>query len=387
MIHGVDRAVLMLDDGTRFDGFACGAEGEAVGEVCFNTSMTGYQEIMSDPSYAGQIVTMTASQIGNVGVNPLDMESRRPWLRGFVLRESSRIPSNWRSKEDVSGFLARHRIPAIEGIDTRQLVGWLRTHGARRGILSTVDFDGASLLAKTRAWPGLAGMDLTDEVTCEQSYPWRDGLVPWKNSVWLPWNREPVAESGPPFKVAVLDFGVKHNILRSLVSAGCSLEVWPSRVEPATLLDSGCEGYFLSNGPGDPEAVRHGIGLIEKILETKKPTFGICLGHQMLALALGGTTTKLKFGHRGGNHPVRHLGTGLVEITSQNHGFVVSRDTLPADVTVTHESLFDGTIEGMRHNRLPVFSVQYHPEASPGPHDAHYLFGDFVTLMRHARHS
>ncbi|MBF0421395.1 MAG: glutamine-hydrolyzing carbamoyl-phosphate synthase small subunit [Magnetococcales bacterium] len=391
MIHGVDKAVLVLDDGSRFDGMACGAPGEAVGEVCFNTSMTGYQEIMSDPSYAGQIVTMTATQIGNVGINPEDMESRRPWLKGFVIRESSRIPSNWRAKEDLSGFLARHDIPAIEGIDTRSLVGHLRDQGSRRGILSTVDFDSDSLLAKARGWPGLAGMDLTGVVTCDKPYSWREGLTRWKNGVWYPWNsppgKESVAEGNPSLRVAVLDFGVKRNILRNLVSAGCVLEVWPSQVAVQQLLESRPDGFFLSNGPGDPEAVTHGIRCIEKLLSTGKPIFGICLGHQMLALAMGGSTTKMKFGHRGGNHPVKNLQTGLVEITSQNHGFVVSQASLPNEVTVTHESLFDGTIEGMRHNRLPVFSVQYHPEASPGPHDAHYLFTEFVTMMRHVHHS
>ncbi|MBF0436414.1 MAG: glutamine-hydrolyzing carbamoyl-phosphate synthase small subunit [Magnetococcales bacterium] len=390
MIHGVDKAVLVLDDGCRFDGIACGAAGEAVGEVCFNTSMTGYQEIMTDPSYAGQIVTMTATQIGNVGTNPEDMESRRPWFKGFVIRESSRIPSNWRSKEDLSGFLARHNIPAIEGIDTRQLVGQLRDQGSRRGVLSTIDFNTDSLLAKARAWPGLAGMDLTGEVTCDKPYPWREGLPAWKRGVWYPWNNVSGSDSTggerPRLRVAVLDFGVKHNILRNLVAAGCELEVWPAQVTLEQLLAHDPHGFFLSNGPGDPEAVTHGIRLIEQLLRTGRPVFGICLGHQMLSLALGGSTSKMKFGHRGGNHPVKNLQTGLVEITSQNHGFVVSRSSLPAEVTVTHESLFDGSVEGIRHGRLPVFSVQYHPEASPGPHDAHYLFADFVTMMRHVNH-
>ncbi|HIJ83238.1 MAG: carbamoyl-phosphate synthase small subunit [Magnetococcales bacterium] len=386
MIHGVDRAVLVLDDGMRFDGIACGAAGEAVGEVCFNTSMSGYQEIMSDPSYAGQIVTMTATQIGNVGINPEDMESRRPWLRGFVIRESSRIPSSWRAKENLSGFLARYGIPAIEGIDTRHLVGRLREHGSRRGVLSTTDFDTVSLLAKARAWPGLAGMDLTGEVTCESDYRWREGLSEWKKGVWYPWSGSP-KEGVAPCRVAVLDFGVKYNILRNLVSAGCELEVWPAQVEVERLLGSAPDGFFLSNGPGDPQAVGHGVRLIEKILQTGRPVFGICLGHQMLALALGASTTKMKFGHRGGNHPVKNMKTGLVEITSQNHGFVVARASLPDAVTVTHESLFDGSVEGIAHKKLPVFSVQYHPEASPGPHDAHYLFDDFVTMMRHVNHS
>ncbi|MEO5328415.1 MAG: glutamine-hydrolyzing carbamoyl-phosphate synthase small subunit [Magnetococcus sp. THC-1_WYH] len=386
MIHGVDKAVLVLDDGTRFDGMACGAAGEEVGEVCFNTSMTGYQEIMSDPSYAGQIVTMTAPQIGNVGINPEDMESRRPWLKGFIIRESSRVPSNWRAKENLAGFLARHKIPAIEGIDTRQLVGLLRDQGSRRGVLSTVDFDTASLVAKARGWPGLAGMDLTGEVSCETPYLWRDGLTAWKKNVWHPKGEVP-GDGLPPCKVAVVDYGVKYNILRNLVSAGCELKIWPSRVDGGQLLDGGFDGFFLSNGPGDPEAVKHGIRLIERLLQTGLPLFGICLGHQMLSLALGASTSKMKFGHRGGNHPVKNIRTGLVEITAQNHGFVVTRDSLPKEVSVTHESLFDGSVEGIAHHRLPVFSVQYHPEASPGPHDAHYLFGDFVTMMRHAKHS
>ena len=379
------RAVLLLEDGTRFDGRALGAVGEQVGEVCFNTSMTGYQEIMSDPSYAGQIVTMTYTQIGNVGINPEDMESRRPWIRGFVVKESSRIPANWRARETLDGFLKRFDIPAIEGIDTRALVNHLRDRGAQRGILSQVDFDGASLLAKARAWPGLKGMDLTGAVGCTAPHPWAEPLQAWKPGLWTPPGMGDGPADGIRHRVTVLDFGVKRNILRNLVSAGCDLTVVPATTPAAAVLADNPDGVFLSNGPGDPEAVGHGIATIRELLAAEKPLFGICLGHQMLCLALGAVTEKMKFGHRGGNHPVQNLATGRVEVTAQNHGFVVRPEGLPDALEVTHRSLFDGTVEGVRHRRLPVFSVQYHPEASPGPHDAHYLFKQFVDAMRHAR--
>ncbi|MBF0294707.1 MAG: glutamine-hydrolyzing carbamoyl-phosphate synthase small subunit [Magnetococcales bacterium] len=372
-------AVLTLEDGTRFDGFSFGAPGEQVGEVCFNSSITGYQEIITDPSYAGQIVTMTAPQIGNVGVNPEDMESDHPHIRGFVVRENSRLVSNWRARESLGAFLKRHDIPAIEGIDTRQLVNHLRDHGAMRGTLSTRDFDTASLVAKARAWPGLTGMDLTAEVTCPAVHSWTQGITEWKNDIWHSPNPLP----NPPGqkRVAVLDYGIKHNILRSLVEAGCSLTVFPSQTTAEQVLALQPDGIFLSNGPGDPEAVHHAILAIRQLLKTDIPLFGICLGHQMLALALGAKTRKLKFGHRGGNHPVKNLLTGQVEVTSQNHGFVVEEHNLPSTLEVTHRSLFDGTIEGVRMRHQPVFSVQHHPEASPGPHDAHYLFRHFMQLM------
>ncbi|MBF0447958.1 MAG: glutamine-hydrolyzing carbamoyl-phosphate synthase small subunit [Magnetococcales bacterium] len=379
------RAVLMLEDGSRFDGRSCGAVGEQVGEVCFNTSMTGYQEIMSDPSYAGQLVTMTYTQIGNTGINAADMESSRPWIRGFIIKESSRITSNWRSEESLSHFLIRHDIPAIEGIDTRQLVSLLRDRGSQRGVLSTEDFDGDSLLAKAKAWPGLAGMDLTGEVTCAETHPWRQGDLPWKRKPWHIRSLDAARvdrDKISPARVVAIDFGVKRNILRNLTDAGCEVTVVPATTPIGEILALKPDGVFLSNGPGDPDAVKHGIETIGKLLKSGIPLFGICLGHQMLCLALGARTLKMKFGHRGGNHPVKNLTTGLVEVTSQNHGFMVDRESLPDRVEITHESLFDGTVEGIRLKQAPVFSVQYHPEASPGPHDAHYLFREFVALMQ-----
>jgi carbamoyl-phosphate synthase small subunit len=377
------RAVLMLEDGSRFDGHSCGAGGEEVGEVCFNTSLTGYQEIMSDPSYAGQLVAMTYTQIGNTGINRQDMESSRPWIRGFIIKESARIPSNWRSEESLTSFLERNKIPAIQGIDTRQLVTILREKGSQRGVLSTEDFDNDSLLAKARAWPGLAGMNLTDEVTCDNPYAWREGDLPWKENPWHIRSLDKPEEGVQKrFHVVALDFGVKHNILRNLTGAGCDLTVVPATTSAAEVLALQPDGIFLSNGPGDPDAVTHGVETIRELLKSGKPMFGICLGHQMLCLALGATTKKMKFGHRGGNHPVKNLKTGLVEVTSQNHGFMVDRESLPGTVEISHESLFDGTVEGIRLKGTPVFSVQYHPEASPGPHDAHYLFREFVALMQ-----
>ncbi|MBF0182804.1 MAG: glutamine-hydrolyzing carbamoyl-phosphate synthase small subunit [Magnetococcales bacterium] len=373
------EAVLVLEDGSRFEGRSVGAATEQVGEVCFNTSMTGYQEIMTDPSYAGQIVTMTYTQIGNVGINPEDMESQRPRIRGFVIKESSRITSNWRARESLGSFLRRYGIPAIEGIDTRALVVHLRDCGAQRGVLSTLDFDQERLVTKARAWPGLAGMDLTGEVGCQESFAWQEGLSAWKADRW-PAPVEPAGDRR--MRVAVLDFGIKQNILRSLVSAGCQLTVLPGTTSAAEILAMESDGVFLSNGPGDPDAVKHGIRTIAALIAANKPTFGICLGHQMLCLALGGETEKMKFGHRGGNHPVLDLQSGRVEVTSQNHGFMVRRESLPAALQVSHESLFDGTIEGVFHRHAPVFSVQYHPEASPGPHDAHPLFQRFVQMMQ-----
>lgn len=384
MTHQPGKAVLMLEDGSRFDGYACGSEGEEVGEVCFNTSLTGYQEIMTDPSYAGQLVTMTYPHIGNTGINPEDMESSRPWMRGFILKESSRLSSNWRSQESLTDFLIRYRIPAIQGIDTRHLVSILRDKGAQRGILSTRDFDSDTLLAKARAWPGLAGMNLTEEVTCPHPHPWHEGETVWKEHPWHIRSLDVTPHENPtkPFQVVAMDFGIKRNILRNLIAAGCQVTVVPASTSAKEILACNPDGLFLSNGPGDPDAVKGAIATIQELLPSGKPLFGICLGHQMLCLALGAHTRKMKFGHRGGNHPVKNLSTGLVEITSQNHGFMVDRDTLPPQLEVTHESLFDGTLEGVRLKDAPVFSVQYHPEASPGPHDAHYLFRQFTDLMQ-----
>lgn len=369
------RAVLFLENGTLLEGRSFGFPGEEIGEVCFNTSMTGYQEIVTDPSYAGQIVTMTSPQIGNVGVNATDMESSRPWIKGLVVREYSRIASNWRSTGSLGDFLHRHRIPAISGVDTRRLVGILRDQGAQRGILSTQDFDPDSLRTKTLAWPGLAGCNLTGVVTCKAPFAWHEPL--WRH----PSDPQVTPRTGPDLPVVVLDGGVKRNILRHLVSAGCTVLVMPIETPAEAILERHPRGILLSNGPGDPAAVVQAIATIRKLVNANIPLFGICLGHQMLCLALGGRTGKLKFGHRGGNHPVQQLDTGRVEVTSQNHGFVVLDEELPDALTVTHRSLFDGSIEGVGHRSLPVFSVQFHPEASPGPRDAHPLFHRFVEQM------
>lgn len=382
MTTSMHRAVLVLEDGCRFEGRSCGAATEQVGEVCFNTSMTGYQEIMSDPSYAGQIVVMTYPHIGNVGINSADMESSRPWIRGFVIKESSRVASNWRKEESLGRFFQRHTIPAIEGLDTRALVTHLREKGSQRGVLSTQDFDQASLMAKIEAWPGLLGMDLTQEVSCTVSYPWDEGWPAWKADLWRAPEDLPLLPEKRRMRVVVLDFGVKQAILRSLVHVGCDLLVLPGITPVAEILAMPMDGIFLSNGPGDPDAVEHAVPTIKALVEAGKPLFGICLGHQMLCLALGAVTEKMKFGHRGGNHPVLSLDNKRVAVTSQNHGFVVRRESLPDTLEVTHESLFDGTVEGIRHRQAPVFSVQYHPEASPGPHDAYMLFQQFVQNMR-----
>lgn len=355
------RAVLYLENGSLYEGFSFGAEGEAIGEVVFNTSMSGYQEILTDPSYAGQIVTMTHPEIGNYGTNSGDVESRRPFVSGFVVRECSRIHSNWRSEKALTDYLAENGICGISDLDTRALVREIREVGAMRGIISTSDFDTASLSSKVLAHPRMAGSDYVRHVTTEQSYTW--------------------GADQPRFKVVAYDFGIKQNILRSLASRGCDLTVVPARTAAEDVLRLDPDGIFLSNGPGDPEPLDYIAQNVRKLVG-KKPVFGICLGHQVLSLALGGKTFKLKFGHRGANHPVKNLLTGRVEITSQNHGFSVDPDSLNSnEVELTHFNLNDQTLEGLRHRSLPVFSVQYHPEASPGPHDSYYLFDDFVSLM------
>jgi carbamoyl-phosphate synthase small subunit len=366
-------ALLALADGRVFRGLTCGAGGEASGEVVFNTSMTGYQEILTDPSYRGQMVCMTYPLIGNYGISPEDVESRRPWVNGFIVKEMCGYPSNWRGRMRLEDYLREHGIVAIQGIDTRALTRHLRDHGAQEGIISTVEADADRLVERARALPGLVGRDLVTEVSVAEPHGWDQGT--WDLA------RGYTAAPEPRFRVVAFDSGIKQNILRQLASLGCGVTVVPARTPADAVLEMRPHGVFLSNGPGDPEAVPY---LVESVrgLVGRTPIFGICLGNQILGLALGGRTYKLKFGHHGANHPVRDLATGRVEITAQNHGFSVD----PASVAKlgldeTHVNLNDGTSEGMRHRELPIFSVQYHPEASPGPHDAHYLFHRFIDLM------
>ena len=364
-------AKLALEDGSVYAGRAFGAEGERQGEVVFNTAMAGYQEILTDPSYKGQIVTMTYPHIGNYGVNPDDVESRRPFASGFVMRELSSIASNFRSRMGLGDYLAQQGVVAIDGIDTRAVTERLRTRGALKGGISTTEHDPQRLVARVQTSPSLIGRDLAKEVTCDAPYDWKTGT----------WDAPVLAAR---FRVTVLDYGVKQNILRSLVSLGCAVRVLPGGASTEDVLATKPEGIILSNGPGDPEAVTYGIKTIQGLVRQPKPLpiFGICLGHQLLGLALGGKTYKLKFGHHGGNHPVQDLATGKVEITAQNHGFAVDVESIPGgQVVLTHLNLNDKTVEGMRHATLPLFSVQYHPEASPGPHDAHALFTRFIGLM------
>ena len=375
-------AKLALEDGTVFAGISIGADGEVDGEVCFNTSMTGYQEVLTDPSYRGQIVTMTYPQIGNYGANDDDLESPRPQVSGFVVREHSRIASNFRSDKGLSEYLQEHGVVAIESIDTRALVRRLRSSGAMRGVLSTTDLDDASLVAKAKASPGLVGRDLVREVTPEKPCEWPKPLSPW-TMLDGSCAKEP-AEAGP--HIVAFDFGMKWNIPRHFVGRGCQVTVVPGSTSAKEVLDLKPDGVFLSNGPGDPEPVDYAIKTVSELVG-QKPIFGICLGHQLLSLACGAKTFKMKFGHRGANHPVQDLATEKVEITSQNHGFAVDADSLPDDLEVTHVSLNDQSVEGVQHKGLkdtatPAFSVQYHPEASAGPHDSHYLFDRFLGSMR-----
>lgn len=369
------KAYLALDDGRIFEGSNFGAEGEAAGEVVFNTSLTGYQEILTDPSYNGQIVAMTCPEIGNCGVNPEDLESDRPRLRGFVVREYWDVPSNWRSQESLGDFLASHGVVGIQGIDTRELTRTIRTEGSMKGVVSTLEDDPAALVEKVRSSPGISGRDLVTEVSCQEPYSWEEGTGKWSASG----GSAPRPEKR--FRVAVYDFGIKRNILRKLFDLGCDARVFPSKTDPEDLLAWNPDGIFLSNGPGDPAAVEYASKNVRKLIG-KKPVFGICLGHQITSLALGGKTFKLKFGHRGGNQPVKNLETGKVEITSQNHGFAVDPDSLKGGATVSHVNLNDHTVEGLKHSEYPLACVQYHPEASPGPHDSSYLFGNFVEMMR-----
>ncbi|MBI5375501.1 MAG: glutamine-hydrolyzing carbamoyl-phosphate synthase small subunit [Candidatus Schekmanbacteria bacterium] len=369
------KAILVLEDGSSFPGENFGAAGEGVGEVVFNTSMTGYQEILTDPSYFGQIVCMTYPLIGNYGINIEDVESRKIFLSGFIVKECSDYPSNFRSSLTLGEYLKSNNVVGIHSIDTRALTRKLRDKGAQQGIISTSDFDVENLLKKLKSAPGLVGRDLVHGVTCNQSYEWEEGE--WTLSSGYS-HGIPLIKEGI-LKVAALDFGIKANILRMLIQSGCAVKVFPASVTADEILAEEPDGIFLSNGPGDPEGVPYAINTV-KTLIGQKPIFGICLGHQILSLALGGKTYKLKFGHHGANHPVKEVESGKVEITSQNHGFAVDIDSLK-DVTLTHVNLNDQTVEGFRCNNYPVFSVQYHPEASPGPHDSSYLFQDFRKMM------
>ena len=375
------NAILALEDGTWYRGVAAGAPGEARGEVVFNTSMTGYQEVLTDPSYAGQIVTMTAPQIGNYGVTPGDAESQAPRVAGFVMREASPVASNWRADSSLREYLVRHNIVAIADIDTRALTRVLRSAGVMRGVIGTGQVDPDELVQKARAIPQMEGSDLVRGVTCEQPFEWRDQASPVGDADHRQFGITPMRRPGRRRRVAAYDFGIKWNILRRLDAYGCDVHVFPATAPAQDLLAVEPDGLFLSNGPGDPAALPYAIDNVRELTNSDVPLFGICLGHQILGLAVGAETFKLKFGHRGANHPVKELTSGKVEITSQNHGFAVDPGTLPSDVQVTHLNLYDGTVEGFRHLSKPMFSVQYHPEASPGPHDADYLFRQFLESM------
>jgi len=375
------NAVLALEDGTWYQGVAAGASGETSGEVVFNTSMTGYQEVLTDPSYAGQIVTMTAPQIGNYGVTSGDAESQTPRVAGFVMREASPLASNWRADGTLRDYLTRHHIVAIADIDTRALTRVLRNAGVMRGVIATGQVDPAELVEKARAIPKMEGADLVQGVTCDNAFEWRQFAGRVGDADHAEFGIPPEARAKRRLRVAAYDFGVKYNIMRRLDAYGCDVHVFPASAPAAELRKIEPDGIFLSNGPGDPAALPYAIDNVRELVQTDLPMFGICLGHQILGLAVGGKTYKLKFGHRGANHPVKELQSGKVEITSQNHGFAVDPDSLPSDVTVTHTNLYDGTVEGFRHLTKPIFSVQYHPEASPGPHDADYLFRQFIETM------
>jgi carbamoyl-phosphate synthase small subunit len=367
------KAFLALEDGLVFEGEGFGAEGEIYGEVVFNTALSGYQEILTDPSYKGQIVTMTYPHIGNYGINAEDEESGHPWIEGFVVRELSPVVSNYRSQESLDAYLKRYGKIGIEGIDTRKLVKHLRDFGAKKGVLSTVDGDAKRLVRKAVDSPSIVGVDLVKEVTCSKPYTYAETLPEE-----FRWGQ---TRGGKKRKIVAVDSGIKFNILRKLNQHGFDVTVVPASTGAEAIMAYRPEGVFLSNGPGDPAAVTYLVDTVRKLLG-KVPIFGICLGHQMLGLALGGTTSKLKFGHRGGNHPVKDLKTGKIEITSQNHGFVVDIESLPkGEVEMTHVNLNDQTLEGIAHKKWPVFSVQYHPENSPGPHDSDYLFDRFYALI------
>lgn len=371
--ESIVKAVLLLEDGTVFEGQAFGARGSKCGEVVFNTSMTGYQEILTDPSYHEQIITMTYPLIGNYGTNPEDWESHKVFASGFVVKENCNYPSNWRNSATLDEYLKKNKVVGLEGIDTRQLVRHIRNEGAMRGIISSDETNTKKLAVQLEAYPGLVGRDIVKKVTARKPYSWTEGVIDVLS------DEQTVPEA--KYKVVAIDYGMKRNILRLLVSNGCEVTAVPAKTSAEEILTLKPDGVFLSNGPGDPAPVTYGVETVKALLG-QVPIFGICLGHQILSLALGGRTYKLKFGHRGANHPVKNLKTGKIEITSQNHGFCVDLDSFAGkDVELTHLNLNDNTCEGIRSKKLQAFAVQYHPEASPGPHDSRYLFDDFITLM------
>ena len=373
-----DDALLALEDGSLFHGVSFGSDGETTGEVVFNTAMTGYQEILTDPSYYKQIVTLTHPHIGNVGTNPEDEESDSVYVSGLVIRDLPEVISSWRANDNLSNYLKNHKIPAIAGIDTRQLTRHIRKHGAMKGCLvAGPKINPEEAIKKARSFSGLVGMDLAKEVTTKTNYDWTEGV----------WNLKPKVKKDNKNKLHVVayDFGVKRNILRILVDLGCKVTVVTAKSSAEDVLEQKPDGIFLSNGPGDPDACDYAINAIYKIINSRVPVFGICLGHQLLSLALGAKTIKMKFGHHGANHPVLSLRDGQVLITSQNHGFAVDEETLPEDLIPTHRSLFDGTLQGVYHKKYPAFGFQGHPEASPGPHDLAPLFNNFIELMRETK--